>query len=98
MKSIFRLQSDFFRSKRIKKLHRLAGGDTYILIYIKLMLISMETEGKLIQEGTKKDFCKELADELDERVENIDIAINILSSLGLMDREGDVWQIKECSQ
>ena len=31
-----KLKEDFFRDKRIKKLRKIAGGDTYTIIYLKL--------------------------------------------------------------
>ena len=31
-----KLKDDFFTSKRIKKLRAMAGGDTYLIIYLKL--------------------------------------------------------------
>ena len=40
-----RLHDDFFDSKRIKKLRRMAGGDTYTIIYLKMQLLAMKTDG-----------------------------------------------------
>ena len=42
-----KLQDGFFTSKRIKKLRRLAGGDTYTIIYLKMQLLAMKTDGVL---------------------------------------------------
>ena len=41
----FKLFDDFFQSKRIKKLRNLAGGDTYTIIYLKMQLKALKTDG-----------------------------------------------------
>ena len=33
------LKEDFFRQKEIKLLRKIAGGDTYTIIYLKMMLV-----------------------------------------------------------
>ena len=38
-----KFQGDFFDSKRIKKLRKLAGGDTYLVIYLKMQLKALKT-------------------------------------------------------
>ena len=37
-----KLPDDFFRQKPIKKLRRIAGGDTYTIIYLKMLLVYLE--------------------------------------------------------
>ena len=32
-----KLKEDFFRDKKIKKLRKIAGGDTYTIIYLKYL-------------------------------------------------------------
>lgn len=39
-----KLPDDFFRQKPIKKLRRIAGGDTYTIIYLKMLLVSLKNE------------------------------------------------------
>ena len=46
-----KLPDDFFRQKPIKKLRKIAGGDTYTIIYLKMLLISLKNEGKLYFDG-----------------------------------------------
>ena len=46
-----KLQEDFFDSKRIKKLRRIAGGDTYTIIYLKMQLKALKTNGVLEYTG-----------------------------------------------
>ena len=40
-----KLYSDFFTSKRIKKLRKLAGGETYTIIYLKMQLLALGNNG-----------------------------------------------------
>lgn len=80
-----KFQKDFFTSKRIKKLRSLAGGDTFTIIYLKMQLKSLETEGVLEYTGLEKTFAEEIALDIDERPENVGVTINYLLSCGLME-------------
>ena len=80
-----KLKDDFFRDKRIKKLRRIAGGDTYTVIYLKLQLLSIKNNGVLIYEGIEDTFAEELALELDEDVENVKVTLLFLHNNGLME-------------
>ena len=85
-----RLQKDFFDSKRIKKLRKLAGGDTYTIIYLKMQLLSLETDGILRWSGLEDDFASELALDLDEKPENVAVTLQYLLSCGLAETEDNV--------
>ena len=61
-----KLNEGFFDQPVIKKLRKIAGGDTYTCIYLKMMLMSVKTEGVLIYEGLEETLEKELALKLDE--------------------------------
>ena len=37
-----KLKDDFFKSRVIKKLRKIAGGDTYTIIYLKMQLLSIK--------------------------------------------------------
>lgn len=79
-----KLKDDFFRQKEIKKLRRIAGGDTYTIIYLKMQLLSLKREGKLIYEGIEDTFASELALELDEDEDNVQITLGFLTKHGLL--------------
>lgn len=64
----FKLKEDFFTDKKIKKLRKISGGDTYVIIYQKLLLLSLRDNGKLFYEGVESDFTKEMALTLDEKM------------------------------
>lgn len=79
-----KLSDDFFRQKEIKKLRRIAGGDTYTVIYLKMLLRSMEDGGKLYYEGYESDFASELALDIDEDVENVKMTVAFLIANGIL--------------
>lgn len=85
-----KLKDDFFTSKRIKKLRKLAGGDTYTIIYLKMQLIAMKHDGIITFTGLEKSIAEELALELDESVENVTVTVQYLLSCGLMETSDDV--------
>lgn len=79
-----KLQQDFFGRKEIKMLRRIAGGDTYTVIYLKMLLKSLQTDGKLYYEGISNDFVEEIALDIDEDYENVSVTVNYLRSKGLL--------------
>ena len=60
-----KLKEGFFRDKKMKKLRRIAGGDTFTIIYLKMQLLSLRHEGKLYFEGVEDDFAEEIALEIE---------------------------------
>ena len=80
-----KLKEDFFDSKRIKKLRRLAGGDTLTIIYLKMQLKSIKTDGVLTYTGLENSFAEELALDLDENPEDVGLLLNYLVSTGLIE-------------
>ena len=80
-----KLYDDFFGSVRIKKLRKIAGGDTYLIIYLKMQLKAMKTGGVLEYTGLEDSFAEELALDLDEEPENVAVTINYLLRCGLME-------------
>ena len=73
-----KLKDDFFASRRIKKLRKIPNGDCYTIIYLKLQLLALKTEGYLYYEGLEESFAAELALDLDEEPENVAITLEYL--------------------
>lgn len=84
-----KLHKDFFQRKEIKRLRKIAGGDTYTIIYLKMLLRSIMSDGKLYFDGLEDDFASELALDLDEKDENVQITIQYLLKSGLLEMCSD---------
>ena len=70
-----KLKDDFFRQKEIKKLRKIAGGDTYTIIYLKMQLLSIKNEGLLYYEGTEDNLAEQIALEIDEDIDNVEVTL-----------------------
>lgn len=94
----FRLHKDFFQKKEIKRLRRVAGGDTYAVIYLKMLLRSIADGGKLYFDGYEETFVSELALDIDEDEQNVQITVNYLLKNGLLlECEADEYYLPEAS-
>lgn len=85
-----KLKEDFFDSKRIKKLRKIAGGDTYTIIYLKMQLKALRSEGIIEFTGLEEDFAAELALDLDEEPENVRVTLAYLLNCGLMETSDNI--------
>ena len=80
-----KLKKDFFQQRAIKKLRKIAGGDTYTIIYLKLQLLSLDDEGKLFYEGVEENFAEEMALAIDEDPDNVKVVLMFLEKNGLLE-------------
>ena len=85
-----KLMDDFFDSKRIKKLRKMAGGDTYTIIYLKMQLLSLKKGGYLEYSGLEDEFYKEIALDIDEDEINVQVTIQYLLSCGLLETSDSI--------
>lgn len=79
-----KLPKDFFEDKAIKRLRQIAGGDTYTIIYLKMLLKSMEDDGKLFYEGIEDTICDEIALDINENADDVQVTMNYLEKKGLL--------------
>lgn len=68
----------------------MAGGDTYVIIYLKMQLRAIRTDGVLSWKGYEQDFVDELALDLDEQPDDIRVTLAYLISCGLAETEDNV--------
>lgn len=61
----------------------MAGGDTYTIIYLKMQLLSLRTDGVLQWTGLEESFADELALDLDETPEDVEVTLLYLLKTGL---------------
>lgn len=85
-----KLSEDFFRQKDIKRLRQIAGGDTFTIVYLKLLLRSLENNGKLYYDGVESDFPSEMALDIDETVENVTMTVQFLIARGILQKNDGV--------
>lgn len=93
-----KLPKDFFEDKAIKRLRQIAGGDTYIIIYLKMLLKSMEDDGKLFYEGIEDTICDEIALDINENADDVQVTISYLEKKGLLivtDSEVELTRLTE---
>lgn len=94
-----KLPDDFFRQKPIKKLRKIAGGDTYTVIYLKMLLVAIKQDCRLYFDGVEEDFCTELSLDLDEDLENVKVTVSFLLAQGLMVKDEEAeYLLTECDR
>lgn len=94
-----KMTDQFFEDKAIKKLRKIAGGDTYTIIYLKMLLTAIKQGNKMYFEGIEDDFMEELALELDEDTDNVKVRAenrNIFqnSTAGIEEKQQEVHDRK----
>ena len=78
------LKEDFFKSKEMKLMRKLPGGEELTIIYLKIMLASLPDEGKIYFEGLAKDLAEELSLLIDEDAEAVRMALMFLTNKNLL--------------
>lgn len=78
------LKDDFFNSKEMKLMRRLPGGEEITIIYLKMMLASLQEQGKLYFEGLAEDLAEELSLLIDEDPEAIRLTLMFLTKKKLI--------------
>ena len=76
-----KFQKDFFDDLKIKKLRNsIAGGDTYLLIFIRMMALSINNAGIIEYEGIFETIEEELAIKLNEKENDIKVVLEFAIS------------------
>lgn len=91
-----KLRDDFFKSKEMKKLRKVAGGDVYTIIYLKMQLLSIKNDGILYFDGLEDAFEEEIALEIDEETVNVKMTIAYLIHANLLvEKSSDEFHMLE---
>lgn len=85
-----KLKKSWFNSKHVKKIRRMPGGDRYTIIYLQLMLMSLEEGGCIYYENIEDDLIKEIALELGEDEDNIKNLLALLEKFGLIEFRANI--------
>ena len=81
-----KLKVDFFDEKYVKALRKLPQGDSLVIVYLKMQLKSIKTEGYIYYEGLFPDSITELAIYLDEDENLVRLAVEALISFRVIER------------
>ena len=84
-----KVDKKFFDNIFIKKLKNIAGGYTMTVIYIRLMLESLESDCILYYEGYFNDLAEELALKLDVSEDDIRMTLSYFTQCGLIQVDSD---------
>ena len=82
-----KFKEDFFTSKRIKKLRNL--GADYLIIYLKMQLKALKTDGVLQITGLEKEIADEIALDIDEDADKVQVTLSYLQACGLIETNED---------
>lgn len=80
-----KLKVEFFNQPKLKKLRRMENGEKLLIVYIKLLLLSVPNEGKLVFEGLEPTLADELSLSLDEDPEDVQQVLDFLDRYDLIE-------------
>lgn len=81
-----KLKEDFFDDKYIKALRKLPDGEALVIVYLKMQLKSLKTEGFIQYDHILPSAEEELALVLDEDVNIVRLTLNAIVNMGLVER------------
>lgn len=84
-----KVDKKFFDNLFIKRLKNMPGGYTMTVIYIRLMLESLESDCILYYEGYLNDLAEELALKLDVSEDDIRMTLSYFTQCGLIQVDSD---------
>ena len=80
-----KLKEGYFNSEGMRRLRKQAGGEVFTIIYLKMQLASLRTDGVISYNGYDETFAKEIAFAIGEDAEDVANAIAILRRLKLIE-------------
>lgn len=80
----WKFKYDFFDDIGIKRLSKLPKGDTFILLYIKLITLALKCNGYICYEGIGSDLIEELSLHLDRDIKQCTGLIGTLEEYNLI--------------
>lgn len=77
-----KLKEGFFNQKEIKKLRKIAGGDTYTIILLELQLLGLKENGYILFSGIEDTLEEEIALELNEDINDVRTTLDYFKKIG----------------
>lgn len=84
-----KFDENFFNNLVIKNLRTIASGDTYIILYQRMMLESLKDSGFIYYEGALEDIYSEIAMKLGENIQDVKFTISYFISHNLIEIDTD---------
>ena len=84
-----KFKSDFMNRVAIKKLEKISGGATPLSLYLRLLAMSIDTEGVVRYQGIENTFEEEIALFMDTDIQIVRTTLDFLRKTGLMEDLGD---------
>ena len=89
-----KLHENFFDQSVIKYLRKMPDGNTLVVIYLELLLMSIKTEGYIYYEGLFSTIEEELSLKLGEETSSIQYTLAALEKAKLMVRVADEMDLQ----
>lgn len=83
-----KFKEDFFTSKRIKKLRKISAD--FVIIYLKMQLKALKTDGYLQITGIEENVADEIALDIDEDPDKVQLTLSYLQACGLVEVSTDM--------
>ena len=84
----FILFKDFLDGLPIKAIRKFAGGDTYVIVYLRMLLKAQACKGYIRHQRILPTLSEEIALELGETKETVTATLSILENCHLIERQG----------
>lgn len=87
-----KIDRNFYKNMFIKKLRSIPGGDTYVVIYQRMLVEWVEDNGFITFEGIYETIAEEIAIQLDEDLISVQFTLDYFIKYGLIQVEenGDI--------
>ena len=93
-----KLPKGFFDMKEVRYLRRKEHGEIYVIIYLKLLLMSLETNGQIKFEHYSETPEEEISFAIDEEVEHVKAVLDFLISKNHITVSNDVYCIEKLAE
>lgn len=80
-----KLKEGYFDSEGMRRLRKQAGGEVFTIIYLKMQLASLRTDGVISYNGYDETFAKEIAFAIGEDADNVANTIEALRRYKLIE-------------
>lgn len=91
----YKLKNDFFSQITIKKMRRSKNGDTKVIIYLKMILITIDKDGYIEFQGVEDNICDEIAIALDEDPDIVKETVEQLKDMRLIEMSEEDYFLPE---